>query len=58
MAHDKWSMPVTRPQYVDPYLEGLVGPNEQHEGYPDSHCANPKCPGTFGDEDIYKGELP
>lgn len=37
------SMPVRRPQYVAPYLEGLTGPNEQHTIDPGAHCENPKC---------------
>lgn len=46
------AMPVTRPSYVDPYLEGLTGPDEQHRADPHAHCINPKCTQQFDDSMI------
>lgn len=48
---EHWGMPVTRPGYVDEYLEGLTGPNEQHTVDPEAHCINPKCGYHFTPED-------
>jgi DNA-directed RNA polymerase subunit RPC12/RpoP len=42
-------MPVKRPLYVDPYLEQLTGPGEQHNIDSNSHCVNPKCGQQFDD---------
>lgn len=44
---EKEAMP-SRPTYVDSYLEGLTGPNEQFE-VPNQggHCVNPKCRQQF-----------
>ncbi len=43
------AMGVSRPKYVDGYLEGLTGPNEQHNVDQNSHCLNPKCGQQFDD---------
>lgn len=49
MQHE--GMGVTRPSYVDSYLEGLTGPNEQHTVDPGAHCENPKCGYHFTPQD-------
>lgn len=42
-------MGVTRPHYVDPTLEQIAGPDEQHRADPNSHCVNVKCNQQFDD---------
>lgn len=49
---EKTAMPVVRPHSVDPYLEQLTGPNEQHHIDPTAHCINPKCGYKFNDQDV------
>ena len=44
------AMPVTRPKYVDNYLEQLA-PGEEHALDPESHCVNPKCDYYFTPQD-------
>lgn len=53
-AEWKIAMPVTRPKYVDTYLEGLA-PNELHESPQRTgqlHCVNPKCTHEFTSDEL------
>lgn len=46
----------SQPAYIQPYLDTLTGPNEQHEAPNSGTCMNPKCHHNFTPQEAEEAE--
>lgn len=55
---EKTAMPGdSQPAYIQPYLETLTGPDEQHEAPHSGNCMNPKCHHSFTPQEAHDAEF-